>query len=692
MTVDEGLAKALSVVKEYMGKPLEQQRALLESPSRVLKERLGDELEEPALECLFRETPLYVSARVKGLGRWEPKVCAYVGPAGNEWLPPEERGLSVVADGAVVQLRPGEVGEAIAAIRAAQEEGRPTATVAGQEVPATDRSLEAFLRLAGEPAGGGSGVLEQGRKPERLVPLILDNLEDLEFRKERVQRAPDSAASGAPRALRTALLPHQREGLKWLMRHWAGGSPGALLADDMGLGKTLQALAFLARVRELMEAGARPREPFLVVAPTGLLRNWEAEAERHLERGCLGIVRRLHGGGLAEFRDHTHRETVARLQAAGWVLTTYETMRDRIELFMGVRWAVAVFDEAQKIKNPVARVTEMAKAVGADFTLAMTGTPVENRLADLWSIVDAVHPGFLGPLKDFHEAYEIPAADNPAQASGLVERLLGGDPPLVLRRLKADHLQGLPERRVEEHAEEMPPAQSAAYDAVIERARARRGERGAMLEALHGLRRISLMAGDFGPEGLTDDVVASSARLSALVNVLDRVHAAGEKALVFVEYLDVQQALLPYLQKRYGLERPPPVISGSVPGTVRQRLVDAFQKSPRGRFGVMILSPKAGGVGLTITAANHVVHLTRWWNPAVEEQCNDRVYRIGQEKPVTIHLLHAVHPEIREHSFDLNLHALLKRKKALCEAAFAPPVATDGDLEALYRESVEGFS
>ena len=235
----------------------------------------------------------------------------------------------------------------------------------------------------------------------------------------------------------------------------------------------------------------------------------------------------------------------------------------------------------------------------------------------------------------------------------------------------------------------MGPKQAATYRTVVSRAVASQGSPGTMLEALHGLRNTSLLAGTIGPSGLTDADIEESARLRAMVRILDEVAARREKALVFVDLLDLQEALIPYLQQRYALPRPPLCISGKVSGQRRQSRVDEFQAGDPDRFDVMILSPKAGGVGLTLTAANHVIHLSRWWNPAVEDQCSDRAYRIGQTKTVRIYYPMAIHPEFGPHSFDRNLHELLARKRLLSRTVLAPPTATTQEIEELFTQSVK---
>jgi SNF2 family DNA or RNA helicase len=376
-------------------------------------------------------------------------------------------------------------------------------------------------------------------------------------------------------------------------------------------------------------------------------------------------------------------EAIAR---ADWVLTTYETLRDYDRDFGAVRFAAILFDEAQKIKTPGIRLTDAAKAMNADFRVALTGTPVENRLADLWCITDAVHPALLGDLKTFSRQYE--ASPDPEALKRLKRSLdtqYRNRPQLLLRRLKSDRLPDLPrpeERRLETR---MPAFQSTAYEAAISRARERRGTRGATLEGLQDLRRISLHP-DIAMTGSDQEFIDASARLSAAVITLDSIHAAGERALIFLEDRALQARLSTILQRRYRLSEPPMIINGTVPGPTRQARVDRFQTETEG-FSVMILSSRAGGVGLTLTAANHAIHLSRWWNPAVEDQCTGRVLRIGQTRPVFVYLPSSTLGPDRP-SFDQNLDDLLNRKRKVFHEAFMPPEATENERDELFRATI----
>ncbi|MEK0081710.1 DEAD/DEAH box helicase [Benzoatithermus flavus] len=695
VVLEPPLQRALGEVRRLQGAPLAKKRRLLEAPRAFLREALGDEVESAVLERVFRETASYGS-RVLGLGLWQPRVLPWVQMAGTDWFGPETGGTAggpapkpggLVVGDRRIELDPAAAEELRQQVEDAIGAGRPSVPyeVDGEtvHVPANGDTLAAFRDLA-----AARGERQPSPRPERTVLLIAPNEEEVEVAGEfRLRPAPEPSI---PRCLRTPLKAHQREGLRWLQEAYTAGRPGVLLADDMGLGKTLQGLAFLAWLREAMTAGKIERMPLLIVAPTGLLENWRAEHDRHLAASGLGRCVAAYGRHLAAIRargeDDRPSLSTKALAEADWVLTTYETLRDYDRDFGAVRFGVLLFDEAQKIKTPGVRLTDAAKAMNADFCVAMTGTPVENRLADLWCIVDTVHPAHLGDLRSFSATYERePDTERLKWLKSRLDRRRGRIPPLLLRRLKEDELPDLPACRIAVSELAMPPAQAAAYAAVVDGARAA-ARRGAVLEALQKLRAVCLHP---DPEAAVDDAafVAASARLVLAMRALDAIAARGERALVFLDDLDLQARLAGLIQRRYDLPAPPMIINGGVGGGTRQARVDRFQAGPDG-FDVMILSPRAGGVGLTLTRANHVVHLSRWWNPAVEDQCNGRVLRIGQTRPVTIHLPLAVRPDGRP-SFDQNLHALLERKRWLMREALLPPAADERDREELLARTVD---
>ncbi|MFG0252767.1 MAG: DEAD/DEAH box helicase, partial [Phycisphaerales bacterium JB038] len=328
-------------------------------------------------------------------------------------------------------------------------------------------------------------------------------------------------------------------------------------------------------------------------------------------------------------------------------------------------------------------VTEAAKAVNAEFVLALTGTPVENRLADLWSIGDLVQPGRLGSLKEFSRRWESSEADLEALGREILEPKPEA-PALVLRRLKEDHLEGLPEKREVFEVAEMPPRQADAYSAIVGDARGE--DAPSMLKTLGDLRRTSLHPG-FSVGDAAADIVAHSSRMQLAVKWLENVQKSGEKALVFVEDIAIQAVMARVASEILGTRHPPLIINGSVAAKLRQDRVDEFQRRTSG-FDFMVLSPRAAGVGLTITAANHVIHLSRWWNPAVEDQCTDRAFRIGQKRDVFVYYPVARHPEIGDRSFDHKLDELIRRKRRMSRDLLAAAAMTPEDRDDLYRGTV----
>lgn len=711
LVVDPSLKTALDVIRRKRAAPKADRISFLKNPRAAIAEAIGDENGETAVSLLV-ETWQY-SERVLGLGVWEPPPIPWLKNAAGQWLPerfPVRIGSEIVElDQEVFQELKDKVAEACA-------DGVPQIAVGDrkfqvEEVQDTFERL-GLDRLGNEPseepqkeAGGAEEEPAEGgdeAADERLV--IRQNLDGAEFSVAYSPReiAIDSAFPLPPLTM-TAPKSHQTVGFDWLVACYRAGWPGVLLADDMGLGKTFQALAFLVWVRQNrsklgLVRGAQ-NKPILIVAPTALLRNWIDEAERHLGPDALGNRLDAFGSSLRHLKapkdKHWTPETaldVARLRTADWVLTTYETLADNHRSFARVAFSVAVFDEAQKIKSPGAINTQSAKAMNADFVLGLTGTPIENRLADLWCIMDRIVPGYLGDLKRFVATYENGGEEELARLKTKLDLPLDERTPAVmLRRMKTEILEGLPSRNIEPRHIDMPTEQADAYDEAVARARMNGGTRGDMLRAIHAFRGISLH-----PSGATDcdpldkdsigRWIGRSARMLHTVGVLERLRETGEKALVFIEDLEVQALFSAAMATHFDLPRQPSVINGSVPGEKRLEIVDRFQSSPS-PFDLLVLSPKAAGVGLTITAANHVIHLSRWWNPAVEDQCNDRCFRIGQRRPVTVHIPIAVHPSHGDASFDVRLDELLERKRLLSRNMLLPPVA-DGDVEALFGQTV----
>ncbi|MCQ0987165.1 DEAD/DEAH box helicase [Jiella marina] len=718
LVVDEDLKGALDVVREKRRAPAAERRAFVRNPRPAIAQSLGEGRESVA-GALFVETAQY-SERVLGLGVWQPPALPWLKNKAGQWLPESfplrigDRTIEMNRDRFEAITK--DVAEAKAA-----EKGEILLEDVPTPVAAVEEALSAFQRPEPasatpaieeeEPGDDGARETEAATAPQhvpktdREVLLISQNLEGVDYEVAWPKREAATAGEFPLDDLaRTQPKPHQVDGFDWLVDAWKAGWPGVLLADDMGLGKTFQALAFLAWVRKnrmrlgLNEGAAK--EPILVVAPTALLRNWAEESERHLAPGALGTRIDAFGSGLRRLKaekrpDLTPEDAldVQRIREADWVLTTYETLANYHRAFARVAFSVAVFDEAQKIKAPGAINTQSAKAMNADFVLALTGTPIENRLTDLWCIMDRVVPGYLGELKSFAKTYEEGGPAELEELKARLDRPSPATPAVLLRRMKADILTGLPAKTVEASRIAMPPAQAEAYEKAVAAARMGERKQSDMLKAIHAFRGISLHPD--GTDGLdpldprsVDAWIARSARMAHTVTCLENIAARKEKVLVFLEDRAVQSAFASAIATRFKLPAEPEIINGAVPGDRRLEIVDRFQAGPSG-FSLLVLSPKAAGVGLTITAANHVIHLSRWWNPAVEDQCNDRVYRIGQERPVTIHVPIATHPGFGDATFDVTLDALLEKKRSLSRHMLMPPVE-DGDLDALFGSAVDG--
>jgi SNF2 family DNA or RNA helicase len=687
VVLPERVSKVLNVIKEFQKKPSEQRLAFVANPHQYINEALDLDETPEELESLFVETPEFISQRIEQIGIWEPKLCAYVVKRDGDWVPDDEMRLFFPIEDMMVNFTVDEMKELLELIKPALDEEQESLKFKTLTIPVTLEVKNLLIKML-KPFEDTGDKLDFALAVQ--APILKDNIEEVDF--EILKKSPRPILPEIPERLKTtSLYEHQKFGLAWLANHWQSGSIGALLADDMGLGKTIQALTFMAGIKQLMETNDYPNKPFLIVAPSGLLKNWQDEAKIHLHQPGIGELYEAYGPTIRKLKDLNVVERNDTLTSADWVLTTYETLRDKIKYFLSIDWGVTIFDEAQKIKNPVSRVTEMAKSLSSDFTLMLTGTPVENELADLWCIVDTAQPGLFGSLSHFHREYAKPAESDPVEAQRLKELLVErSTPPLMLRRMKVDHIKGLPEKIIKEIPVVMPELQALEYENIVKEVQLEKGNAGAVLKFIQKIRKASLVAEEFDGSGINDGVIKRSARLTALIDILDDIAQKGEKALVFCEAIEVQEYLSGYLQQRYQLNKRPFRINGQVDGNTRKKYVDEFQKSPEGQFDVMLLSPKAGGVGLTITAANHVIHLTRWWNPAVEDQSTDRAYRIGQTKTVYVYIPIAIHPKYGENSFDANLNRLLSKKRNLSLNALLPGTVTDSDFNELYTQTLNG--
>ncbi|MFI0235360.1 DEAD/DEAH box helicase [Streptomyces sp. NPDC016845] len=481
---------------------------------------------------------------------------------------------------------------------------------------------------------------------ERVAAVPTGRLAEL---RDRLTRGIDTVEQ--PAALRATLRDYQLRGLAWLDLMTSLGL-GGCLADDMGLGKTVTLIALHLR-RD------RPA-PTLVVCPASLLGNWQ----REINRFAPGVpVRRFHG-----------TERTLDGPGGGFVLTTYGTLRSRATELAGHTWGMVVADEAQHVKNPNSATAKALRLIDAPARVALTGTPVENNLSELWALLDWTTPGLLGPLKAFRARHaravegEVPLQGQGGVNPEAIERLSRLVRPFILRRKKSDPgiVPELPPKTESDHPAPLTREQASLYEAVVRESMASIGaaegigRRGLIMKLLTSLKQICNHPAQYLKEGEADGgrarLAGRSGKLALLDELVDTIVAEGGSVLVFTQYVSMARLLATHLATR---AVPTQLLHGGTPVAERERMVDRFQA---GEVPVFLLSLKAAGTGLNLTRAGHVVHFDRWWNPAVEEQATDRAYRIGQTQPVQVHRL------ITEGTVEDKIAELLSAKRALADA------------------------
>ncbi|MFE1595857.1 DEAD/DEAH box helicase [Nocardia sp. NPDC058705] len=529
----------------------------------------------------------------------------------------------------------------------------------GEWVQADHRALAAAARYVAKHADDSPITLAD--MIGELAAERVDNVPVTEvtadgWAAELFARESEPEPVPVPVGLKAQLRPYQERGLSWLAT-MSRLNCGAILADDMGLGKTVQVLALLVHEREADLVGARG--PTLLVCPMSVVGNWQRETQRFAPDLRVLVH---HGPGRL-----TGAEFAAAVADSDLVITTYALLARDITLLNEQRWERIVLDEAQHIKNAVTRQARAARALKARHRLALTGTPVENRLEELRALFDFAMPKLLGSPQSFRAKFAVPIERERDQQA--IDRLRLITDPFVLRRLKTDPtvISDLPEKLEMTVRANLTVEQAALYQAVVddmlEKLKDAKGmaRKGAVLGALTRLKQVcnhpAHYLGDGSP--ILRRGGHRSGKLALVEDVLDSVIADGEKALLFTQFREFGDLILPYLTERFGT--PIPFLHGGVTKQKRDDMVTGFQ----GENGppLMLLSLKAGGTGLNLTAANHVIHLDRWWNPAVENQATDRAFRIGQQRAVQVRKLVCVD------TIEERIDEMINGKKALADLA-----------------------
>lgn len=501
-------------------------------------------------------------------------------------------------------------------------------------------------------------TLEDALKLKTGDALTLDKLPVVKFDATGALEQLLSALSGdrkiqpiaQPKGFQGTLRAYQSLGAGWLffLEEW---NLGACLADDMGLGKTVQLIAFLLALK----AEKRWQGPMLLICPTSVLGNWEREIKRFAPK----LKSLMHHGS-------SRLQGKAFVQAVGQhdvVLTSYPLIYRDEKGLRTINWHGIILDEAQNIKNPEARQSQAVRQLQAKCRIALTGTPLENRLTELWSILDFLNPGYLGSKAFFQKRFAVPIERYGDMASLQTLRSLAQ--PFILRRLKTDRdiIQDLPEKQEMTVFCSLTPEQATLYEQTVQESLAAVDaaegiqRRGIILATLTKLKQICNHPAQFLKEA-TLETKQRSGKLKRLEEMLEEALSEGDRALIFTQFAEMGKLLQTYLQQ--GLNRETLLLYGNTSKPQREAMIDRFQNDPHGPR-LFILSLKAGGVGLNLTRANHVFHFDRWWNPAVENQATDRAFRIGQTRNVQVHKF------VCSGTLEERIHDMIESKKALAE-------------------------
>ncbi|MFN4363586.1 SNF2-related protein [uncultured Chryseobacterium sp.] len=656
------------------------------------RETIQEIIEHP--ELFFNDDDVdftvFYSDRVKEIGVYSPKFYPFASPYKSQWIPGIVIKDKVLGEKKVYFKTPERLNDFIEQKEKAIKDKKQTVDWENVEIPIND--AEKFIKSAKKQFENPNRPIKQDKKTDHEVLIIKENAELTEFIQSGELLNKFNLKYSAINNLSDGLelKKHQMRGVAWLQTLIKEKQPGGLLADDMGLGKTLQLLYFI----EWHSQNYDDNKPYLIVAPVSLLENWENEYQKFFSPKNLPLCKLYGDVPLTKENNPVQNQKDARqLQFKQIILTNYETLRS-YQISLGLLdFAIIAMDEAQKIKTPGTLITNASKALKADFKIAMTGTPVENTLVDIWCLMDFAVPGLLGNAKDFAKEYQNPLSDESTDIKSLTEKLRSNIGDFILRRYKKDVVD-LPNKHDNEKSRikrEMPSIQLNRYKQEIEMANDSELEgvekRNQKLKSLWAIRDISDHPYLLESQILkfsTEELISSSSKLQITVGILVDIKSKNEKVIVFADRRETQKMLQKVVYDTFGIFTS--IINGDTPTTKqlegkskfsRQQTIDRFQLEEG--FNVIIMSPIAAGVGLNVTKANHIIHYTRHWNPAKEEQATDRAYRIGQQKDVFVYYPMAIFPDNmkddegkRLKSFDEILDKLLNNKKALASNTLFP--------------------
>ncbi len=538
----------------------------------------------------------------------------------------EQRSPIVEVNGEWIALQPADV-------RAAQQ-------VLDKSNDAIELSVEDALRLSTGDTKNIAKLPVVGFKASGILAELINNLNNNQAIEE----------IDTPKSFRGQLRPYQIRGISWLsfLEKWG---LGACLADDMGLGKTIQTIAFILNLKEQKLLS----KPTLLVCPTSVLNNWEREVKKFGPT----IATIIHHGD----KRSKGKKFAKKVQEKDLIITSYSLVYRDEKSLLDVEWQGVILDEAQNIKNPQAKQSQAVRKLGAGFRIALTGTPVENKLSELWSILDFLNPGFLGNRQFFQRRFAIPIEKYGDKDSLAILRSLVQ--PFILRRLKTDKtiIQDLPEKQEMNVFCGLSSEQAKLYQKLVDDSLKKIEEsegiqrHGLILTLLLKLKQLCNHPAQLLKQKKLEKSDRSG-KLLRLEEMLEEIIAEGDRALIFTQFSEWGKLLKPYLEQKFRKEIL--FLYGATRRKQRQEMVDRFQNDPNAP-PIFILSLKAGGTGLNLTRANHVFHVDRWWNPAVENQATDRVFRIGQKRNVQVHKF------VCTGTLEEKINEIIESKKQLAE-------------------------